>query len=374
MYIHHKDLNGKLVVDSYSGISLSSLPVKSIKFADINAVVGYRKKTFWGIKWGIGLSFSEKDNQGYYVSILEIKDEFKYAYFLEKIVEYLKSEYSAVGGERWATRLKNSKGKPFCGNNLYRSYTLCQILVNKMGFPWFDHSLEDEYRVVRSFFAENFIAGKDEERQIRIALGKTKFQIKEDRSVDVSGFGGFHFLSKELFLRKVGQGRKCLSVKATSDFNNKTYSALIPIFNRVWTRLLISEYGEGEYFHEFKKQVLSRIGANLNLYVERYCEDLSDGKIDGQLTSKESDFDGFNPALNEEIYHIIRPRLQVVWMTEKEAYGENREAVISFFQKMIELIGADVKPYAKVYYDEILAGTAEKDIIPKDDSLSNIQL
>ena len=127
------------------------------------------------------------------------------------------------------------------------------------------------------------------------------------------------------------------------------YNSLILIFHSILARLSTSNSWEGDLFHEFKKQVLNRNSTNLNIYVERYCEDLSDGKIGCQFTSRRSGFDGLPPSFDEEVYHLIRPLLQAVWKAEKAIYGETREVVVAFFKRVIDMVGADVKPYAKVY-------------------------
>ncbi len=68
-------------------------------------------------------------------------------------------------------------------------------------------------------------------------------------------------------------------------------------------------------------------------------------------------------GIDDEVYKQIRPHLQSAWKAAKKAYGETREAVADFIKQIIEMVGADVRPYAKKYYSEILGGTAESDAI-----------
>ncbi len=77
-------------------------------------------------------------------------------------------------------------------------------------------------------------------------------------------------------------------------------------------------------------------------------------------------------GVDDEIYQQIRPHLQAAWKAAKAAYGETREAVVDFIRQMIELVGPDVKPFTKAFYDEILAGTADADTLTEEGSNDDV--
>lgn len=139
--LHHKTLLEEIRIDE-SGIFASGYSKKHFHWdwEKIVIVIGYRKKKILGLSNCICLGAQDENSKILHFSPITTRDTWKYKYFLESIVRYLIDTHGAKGGKAWCARPLDKKGY-LEDNDLYRSYVLCRILADRLGTPWFDHTL-----------------------------------------------------------------------------------------------------------------------------------------------------------------------------------------------------------------------------------------
>jgi len=107
---------------------------------------------------------------------LETSNEWKYRYFIETTVSFMKEHYDAVGGQAWCVRQLDKGGEIVCTTyDFYQAFVLAKILTNNLGFTQFDRLEIECERAAYDFITHKLDRSKSVERQISEAIGKLGF-------------------------------------------------------------------------------------------------------------------------------------------------------------------------------------------------------
>jgi hypothetical protein len=191
--IIHKRFGVTVEFDYYYlgyGIMGAHPEVPRIKWESIYCVIGYPKpyKVF-SDKYGITVGFEDKKDDCIYVEVVSTNNEWEYRYFLEKMVNYLKRKYGAIGGESWCSISKDEAYQ-----NHYSSYMSCRTIANKVNIDWFEQDDYEHILVANDFLNKVLIPDGSEQRQIWDALLKLRLQWDKNGKFNLTGSHGYNIL------------------------------------------------------------------------------------------------------------------------------------------------------------------------------------
>lgn len=189
--IIHRKFGVNVEFDFYchNGIIGSHHEFPRIKWESINCVIGYLKpKKKFQNNYGITVAFKNNEGHLVYYEVITTSNEWKFRYFIERTVLYLKKKHGAIGGESWCTIFEDENLK-----NYYNSYVCCRILADKKQIGWFEQNDYEHVLVANDFINKVLITNGTEANQLWTALEKTRFKINKDGS-PLNGSYGYDIL------------------------------------------------------------------------------------------------------------------------------------------------------------------------------------
>ena len=195
MKLQHKTILNNIELDFLNGIYCSNLKRKNIPWKEIIAIFKYEQRGLFKQRHSIGLACQETDGSIYYMTLLTTGDKYKCLHFCEKIVEHLKKEYEAEGGALWCARkILDDYGIIMGSISIFQAYYFCRRFADKMNVKWLDHTDEEEFEAVISFFKNDLIRDGSEVIQIQEAIDSAKFHIMKDGSINFFHSSGYRLL------------------------------------------------------------------------------------------------------------------------------------------------------------------------------------
>jgi len=194
MKLQHKTILGKIEVDFLNGIYSQNFKKKKIPWKEIVAIIKYSQSGVFGQRHLIGFAHQEKDSSIYHGILMATGDKYKCSYFCGKIVEHLKKEYEAKGGDFWCARILNNNGVIMNNISLFQAYIFCRMTADKMKVKWFEHTNDEEIEIALSFLQNGLVIDGTEVAQIFNAIESAKFHILRDGSINFFGSSGYRLL------------------------------------------------------------------------------------------------------------------------------------------------------------------------------------
>jgi len=108
--------------------------------------------------------------------LLETSNEWKYRYFIEAIVAFMKENHGAVGGQSWCIRNLDKNGEiVHTDYDFYQAFVLAKILAGNLKHREFDCSENDREVAAYDFVQNKLDRSAAVENQLSEAISKLGF-------------------------------------------------------------------------------------------------------------------------------------------------------------------------------------------------------